>query len=151
MGYHQLEVDPESRVITTFSTHAVLISYKHLLFGVKSVAERYQYAVKTALVGILGVENISDDIIIQTPNAELHNKRLRQGFDHLQERGLTPNAVKCQYMDRLVFMGISLSENWISPTEGRVRGMAEARDPGTQSEFHSFLVLANNSARLSKA
>ena len=39
MGYHQLELDPESRIITTFSTHLVLYRYKLLLFGVKSAAE----------------------------------------------------------------------------------------------------------------
>ena len=49
MGYHhQLELDPES---------------KCLLLGVKSAAEQFLYAVQTALTGIVGVENISDDIM----------------------------------------------------------------------------------------
>jgi hypothetical protein len=35
MSYHQLEQDPEYRIITTFSTHSGLFRYKLLLFGVK--------------------------------------------------------------------------------------------------------------------
>ncbi|KAJ1173421.1 hypothetical protein NDU88_005256 [Pleurodeles waltl] len=33
-GYHQLELDPQSRCITTFSTHLVLFRYKRLSFGI---------------------------------------------------------------------------------------------------------------------
>ena len=34
-AYHQLELDEESRYITTFSTHVGLRRYKRLLFGGK--------------------------------------------------------------------------------------------------------------------
>ena len=64
MGYHQLELDAESRVITKFATHVGLYHYKQFVFGVKSASEQYQYAIQTVLAGIEGIENISDDIII---------------------------------------------------------------------------------------
>ena len=38
-GYHQLELAPESRYITTFSTHFGLRRYKQLDFGINSTAE----------------------------------------------------------------------------------------------------------------
>lgn len=38
-GYHQLELTPESRDITTFVTHCGLYRYKRLLFGVNSASE----------------------------------------------------------------------------------------------------------------
>ena len=34
-GYHQLELHPDSRHITTFSTHTGLFRYKRLRFGIK--------------------------------------------------------------------------------------------------------------------
>ena len=41
-GYHQFELSPESRNITTFSTHVGLRRYKRLLFGINSAAEIFQ-------------------------------------------------------------------------------------------------------------
>ena len=63
-GYHQLELTDDSRGITTFVTHCGLFRYKRLLFGVNSASEQYQHEVQTALAGIDGQENISDDIIV---------------------------------------------------------------------------------------
>ncbi|XP_028406801.1 uncharacterized protein LOC114529243 [Dendronephthya gigantea] len=38
-GYHQLELDPASRHITTFSTHIGLRRYKRLMFGINAASE----------------------------------------------------------------------------------------------------------------
>ena len=62
-GYHQLELSPESREITTFATHAGLYRYKRLLFGVNSASEQYQHEISAVIAGIDGAENISDDIV----------------------------------------------------------------------------------------
>ena len=45
-GYHQLELDPESRYITTFSTHVGLYRYKRLIFGQNSAAEVSQRTIQ---------------------------------------------------------------------------------------------------------
>ena len=75
-GYHQLELSPESREITTFTTHCGLFRYKRLLFGVNYASEKYQYEIQTALAGIEGQENISDDIIVHTKDQNEHDLRL---------------------------------------------------------------------------
>ena len=148
MGYHQLELEPQSRAITTFATHVGLFRYKRLLFGVKSAAEQYQYEIQTALAGIEGVENISDDIIVHAADQITHDSRLKAVMQRLKDCKLTLNEGKCQYnMDCLVFMGILLSEKGIGPTDARVKAVVEAREPTTQTEVRSFLGLANFSAR----
>ena len=63
-GYHQLELHPDSRYITTFSTHAGLWRYKHLNFGISSASEVFQNTIQTVLQGTPGVCNISDDIFV---------------------------------------------------------------------------------------
>lgn len=147
-GYHQCELDEESRSITTFATHIGLFRYKRLMFGVKSAAEQYQYEIQSALMGIEGVQNISDDIIIHAEDKETHDRRLDATLRRLHECDLTLNAGKCQYnMDRLVFMGLLLSEKGIGPTEDRVKTLKEAREPENPSEVRSFLGLAGFSAR----
>ena len=147
-GYHQLELSPESREITTFATPDGLFRYKRLLFGVCSASEQYQHEIATVLAGIEGVENISDDIVVHGPDAETHDQRLRQTIEHLRDCGLTLNAEKCLFnMDRLVFMGMLLSETGIGPTEDRVKAVLEAGEPTSTTEVHSFLGLANYSSR----
>ena len=45
-GYHQVELHPESRALTTFATHKGLKRYKRLIFGLSSAPEMYQYVVQ---------------------------------------------------------------------------------------------------------
>ena len=147
-GYHQLELTPESREITMFATHAGLYRYKRLLFGVNSASEQYQYEISTALAGIAGADNISDDIIVHGPDQETHNQRLHKVLERLKECHLTLNAEKCQFnMNKLVFMGILLTDKGIGPTEERVKALAQAREPENVAEVRSFLGLANYSSR----
>ena len=40
-GYHQIELHPESRYVTTFSTHLGLRRFKRLNFGISSAAEMF--------------------------------------------------------------------------------------------------------------
>ena len=143
-----MELSPESREITTFATPDGLFQYKCLLFGVCSASEQYQHEIASALAGIEGVENISDDIVVHGPNTETHNRRLHQTIECLQDCVLALNAEKCLFnTDRLVFMGMLLSEKGIGPTADRVKAVLEVEEPKSVSDVHSFLGLANYSSR----
>ena len=91
-GYHQLELTPESREITTFVTHCGLFRYKRLLFGVNSASEQYKHEIQTALTGIDRQENISDDITVHGKDQAEHDTCLELV---IKRRGLTHNAAKC--------------------------------------------------------
>ena len=41
-GYHQIELDKESRKITAFITHKGIFQYKRLIFGISSAFEHFQ-------------------------------------------------------------------------------------------------------------
>ena len=145
-GYHQLELSPEFRELTTFATADGLFRYKRLLFGVCSASEQYQHEIASAVAGIEGIENISDDIVVHGPDTETHNRRLQQTIERLQECGLTINAEKCLFnTDRLVFMGMLLSEKGIGPTVDRLKAVLEVEEPKSASDVRSFLGLANYS------
>jgi hypothetical protein len=75
-GYHQLELDEESRFIRTFSTHVGLWRYKRLFFGVNSAAEVFQNAIRQTLTGLDGAINVSDDILVWGKSTEEHDRRL---------------------------------------------------------------------------
>ena len=63
-GYHQLELNRDSRYITTFSTHMGLFQYKRLNFGISSASEIFQETIHSIIQDIQGAKNISDDVIV---------------------------------------------------------------------------------------
>ncbi|KAJ8001173.1 hypothetical protein DPEC_G00188530 [Dallia pectoralis] len=124
-GYHQLELHPDSRYITTFTTHLGLRRYKRLNFGISSAVEVFQNAICQTLQGITGVKNLSDDIIVYGKTQKDHDDSLRAVFQRLKDRGLTLNRKK--------FAAIQ-----------------QASDPQDPTEVRSLLGMANYSARFIK-
>ena len=94
-GYHQLVLHPDSRHITTFSTHLGLYRYKHLRFGVNAAVEKFQDVIATAISDIPIVKNISDDVIIYGVNTEEHDKTLHAVLTRFKDLNLTLKKEKC--------------------------------------------------------
>jgi len=90
-GFHQIELEEQSRKITTFITHKGLFRYKRLMFGISSAPELYQHTIQQVLEGCEGAYNIHDDIIIHGHTVKEHDARLRKIFERIQEKGLTLN------------------------------------------------------------
>ena len=55
-GYHQIPLHPDSKSLTTFSTHVGLYRYKRLNFGLSCAAEVFQKKVSEAIRGIACVK-----------------------------------------------------------------------------------------------
>ena len=88
-GYHQLELDPESRYITTFSTDVSLYRYKRLIFCLNSDAEVFQHTIQEVIAGIPDAKNVSDDIICCGSNQAEHDRALDATLPRLHTLGLT--------------------------------------------------------------
>ena len=98
-GYHQLELDEESRNMTVFSTHLGLRRFKRLSFGINSASEIFQNAISQAISGIKGTLNLSDDILLFSEgNQQEHTHLIRQVLQRLREKGLTLNRHKCSFL-----------------------------------------------------
>ncbi|CAC5387482.1 unnamed protein product [Mytilus coruscus] len=148
MGFHQVELEPESRNITTFTTHVGLFRYKRLMFGISCAPEMYQQCIKMALEGCAGQRNISDDIIVYGCTQQEHDERLNKVLDRMREKGLRLNKDKCRFnMDKMTFMGHVLSAKGISPEKSKVEAVTSARNPKTASEVRNFLGLVNYCGR----
>ena len=148
LGFHQIELDEESRDITTFATHEGLFRYKRLSFGVNSAPEKYQQIIRQVVSDIEGVLNIADDLVVHGKGIEEHDQSLHKVLQRLEEKNLTLNPMKCEFrMDKVVFMGLLLSKYGIGPTEERVRAVLEAAQPTTPTEVRSFLGMVGFSAR----
>ena len=82
-GYHQIELKPESRYLTTFTTHKGLRQYTRLLFGLLSALEISQHVIQQALQGISRAKNIFDHLIVFGQTQEEHDQALAATFQCL--------------------------------------------------------------------
>jgi hypothetical protein len=142
-GYHQIEIDEESRYATVFRTPLCLKQYKRLTQGINSSQEQFHHALETRLAGLVGVKNLIDDIYVHGETRKEHDQRLIALLDRLKSLGLTVNKEKCKFGEtKLDFYGLNFSENGISITEQKLKALKVAKSPITASELRSFLGLA---------
>ena len=138
-GYHQIELAPESRHITTFSTHLGIFRYKRLSFSISSAAEIFQNIIRQTICSMNGVINMSDDILVHGED-QAHDKNLRAVLTRLRDKGLSLNRNKCEFnKKKLAFYGYVFSSDGISPDPRKVH---ESPD-----EVSSLLGLANYCSR----
>ena len=106
LGFHQIELDEDSRVITTFATHDGLFRYKRLLCGANSAPEKYQQIIRQVLSGIDGVQNIADDLVVHGKTQAEQDRNLENVIKRLAQRNLTLNPDKCSFrMTKCDFYG----------------------------------------------
>ena len=147
-GYHQIELDEQSRQYTTFATHTGLYRYKRLMFGVSAAPEIYQHVIQQSLQGCPGVQNISDDIIVFGKTQQEHDHNLNTVLARIQDCGLTLNGDKCKFsVSEVTFFGYTISANGIRPTDETVTAIRNAPKPSNASEVRSFLGLVNYCSR----
>ena len=150
-AYHQLELDPESRGITTFSTHVGLYRYTRLNYGTNAAAEIFQHTLQKSLQGIKGVKNLADDIIVFGSTREEHDQALKECLSRLAGKNLTLNPGKCKFLQKsLNFFGQIFSERGTTPDPKRISALENTKKPTSAQEIRSFLGMVNYSSKYIK-
>ena len=143
-AYHQVELDPESRFITTFSTHEGLFRYKRLSYGTSSSAELFQNILQRNLSDIKNVKNIADDIIIFGKNRQEHDTALESCLKRLSALNIKAKGSKCSFLKaEIKFYGLIFTEKGTRPDPDRVAKLQNVAPPQNASEVRSFLGMAN--------
>lgn len=92
----QVELEKNSQLLTTISTHKGLYAYKRLCFGVASAPGLFQRRMEQILAGIDGVVSFVDDILISGSTKKDHDERLEKVLMRLRDAGLTARSEKYQ-------------------------------------------------------
>ncbi|KAL5015077.1 hypothetical protein ScPMuIL_009347 [Solemya velum] len=138
-AYHQLELDKDSRYITTFTTHVGLRRYKRLFFGVNAASELFQNAIAKLLCDVPGAKNLSNDVIVHGKTQEEHDTNLRATLKKLSDHGAKLNRDKCVFSVReLVFRGHIFCMNGVSVDPEKIKTIMNSPPPSV-SEVRSFL------------
>lgn len=78
-AFHQVEISPESREITTFITSKGLYRYTRLMFGINCAPEIFQRIMEQILAGLRGWLCFLDDILVHGETREEHDRNRGPG------------------------------------------------------------------------
>ena len=110
--------------------------------------EKFQQIMSQVLAGLPGVHNLHDDIIVAGSTMQDLQDKVEATVRRLQEHGLTLNYDKCiAGVQKLNYMGITLTSDGIKVDENKVKAVTEAKSPESKSELRSWLGLAQFCAK----
>lgn len=143
-AFHQVELHPDSRHITTFISSKGLYRYKRLMFGITCAPELFQKILEKMLLKCDGAINFIDDILVYGRTEQEHDLRLQEVLQVLKENNVLLNDNKCLYKVRQVnFLGHELTPEGTRPLRKYIESVAKFRVPKTIEELQSFLGLIN--------
>ena len=146
-AFNQMELDEESRHLTTFITHDGLFRYKRVCFGLASAPSCFQRMMSSILHGIPGVTCFIDDIVVYGKTRQDHDTNLRMVLQKLNDVGMKLNN-KCEfYVDSLQVLGHTIDKDGVHPLPSKVDSIVNAPVPESKDQVKSFLGLAGYYAK----
>ena len=92
----------------------------------KDSAEIFQHRIATALHGVDGVKNISDEIKIFASNKKEHDEIIHKVLQHLVGKNLTFNGDKCVFAKpEMSFFGVTFRKTGMKPDMSKVNVLKE--------------------------
>ena len=141
-AYHQLDLHPDSRSLTTFITHQGLMRYKRCPYGLKSLPQAFQKVMEAVLRGLSGVQVYLDDVIIFAQSSSQHEARLAAVMERLRQHRITLNMEKCKMRQREVeFLGFTISQQGVAVNSNRVQALRDMPPPRGLKELQAMLGL----------
>lgn len=141
-AYHQLDLHPDSRSLTTFITHQGLMRYKRCPYGLKSLPQAFQKVMEAVLRGLPGVQVYLDDVIIWGRSHGEHDKRLTAVLERLRRHQITLNMEKCKMRQQEVeFLGFIVSQQGVAVNPDRVQALKDLPPPTGLKELQAMLGL----------
>lgn len=143
-AYFQIELDEESKKLTTINTHKGLFMFNRLPFGIKTAPAKFQRIIEQAMVDIPGTIVYLDDILIMAPTKVKHNERLHATLQRLQEWGFRLKFEKCKFnMASVTYLGAIIDENGIKADPAKIKAIQQLKRPENQCEIRALLGMVN--------
>ena len=143
-AYTQLQLDDESRDLTTINTHKGLFRYHRLCFGISAAPGIFQRTMEGVFRHVPGCVNYLDDVYITGNDDEDHLRNLTKALSICQEKGLSLRKDKCEFMQpEVTFLGYRLDKEGIHPLQDKIQAIRDAPTPKNTQELRSFLGLLN--------
>ncbi|KAI5152754.1 hypothetical protein ENBRE01_2980 [Enteropsectra breve] len=143
-GYHQMEVDENSRKYTAFVIQANHYEYNRVPFGLANAPRLFQRTMQHIFGHLTFVKIFLDDFLIFSNSENEHAKHLDTVLTIAQQHNLTLSFEKSSFFkDSVKFLGHIISEKGIKPDISRVEGLKQFNSPKTRRQLLQLLGLMN--------
>ncbi len=151
MGYHQVELDTESQLLTTFATPWG--RYKHIraTMGLTSAGDEYNRRTDAALANLPNTEKIVDDVLLYDGTWEAHQGHIEQFLRRCREHGMTLNPKKFQLGEEEVpFAGHIVGRKGYRADPDKLKAIQNFPRPANITDLRSFQGLCEQLAGFSR-
>ncbi|UYV69971.1 K02A2.6-like, partial [Cordylochernes scorpioides] len=139
-GFWQVDLDPQSRPLTTFITHRGCYRFCKVPFGLSSAPEAYQKGMDSILLDLKGVICYSDDVVVYAKDRQELEERLRKVLQRFDKVGIRLNRNKCKFaMEELDILGHIVSSEGIKPDNRKIEAVLNFPIPKNIEMLRSFL------------
>ncbi|HBS53814.1 MAG TPA: hypothetical protein DD806_07425 [Flavobacterium sp.] len=145
-GFHQVELEKESREITAFSTNSGHYQFNRLPFGLKISPNSFQRMMSIAMAGLTPEAAFLyiDDLVVFGCSIEQHNKNLIRVLERLRKYNLKLNPKKCLFLQHSVtYLGHVISEEGIAPDKTKFDKLEKYPNPENADEVRRFVAFCN--------
>ncbi|KFD48296.1 hypothetical protein M513_10788 [Trichuris suis] len=141
-GYWQVEVEPQDRPKTAFTTPTGSYQFRVMPFGLCNAPSTFQRLMEEVLAGLQWKTCLVylDDIIVfaKTPAEQI--ERLGEVLNRLQLAGLKLKPSKCKVMTtEVLFLGHVISQKGISTDPSKCAAVERWNPPRCTNELRQFL------------
>ncbi|GBN25236.1 Retrovirus-related Pol polyprotein from transposon 297 [Araneus ventricosus] len=143
-GYWQVEIQPEDKEKTAFTTGQGLWQFKVMPFGLCNAPATFERLMVTVLRGLTSEACLVylDDIIIVGRTFQEHLNNIRQVFQRLQKANLKLSPKKCRFFRKEVsYLGHIISTDGVKTDPEKTKAVVDWPRPATVYDLRSFLGL----------
>ena len=143
-GYWQVVLHPDSRKYTCMAFDIGCYQFKCLPMGTVVASDIFQKKLDSVYIGLPGVTEISDDMIIFGKTELEHDKNLLQFLETTRKNGLVLNKSKLQFKKQEVyFFGHRWNSLGITPDPKKIDSILKMEFPKDKETMHLYLGLIN--------
>ena len=150
-GFWHIVVDEESSRLLTFATPFGCYRWTRMPFGISPAPEIFQSCLEQQLVGLEGVTNIHDDILVigegdtVAKAIETHDQRVHKLLEHCVERNIVLNTGEKFSLRKseLPYVGHVFTDLGLKANPNKVEAIQQFPTPVDLPGLRRFLGMAN--------
>ena len=143
-GYFQIRVNPPDIYKTAFRTHSGHYEFLVMPFGLTNAPSTFQSAMNDLFRSYLRkfILVFFDDILIFSPNLEIHFNHLQTTLELLRAHSYHANAKKCSFgQSQVDFLGHVVSQAGVGVDPEKIQAVIAWPVPSDVKELRAFLGL----------